>query len=171
MKNCPNCHFLVNDEASFCTMCGTKLIDDKNKNEPLTSNTMEDSTPHSSNESAQQGYNSQSNQTGYNPLNGFEPPQGYYNTQQNYNIQNEYPPQFVNTTPYVVWSVILIACCCVPLGIWSLIVALNANKQPTYEMAMDRLNTAKIIIIIGGVLGVVANVIIGMLMVFGNMII
>ena len=38
MKICPNCHAAVQDDAMFCTSCGTPLEQNTAPTEPLTSN-------------------------------------------------------------------------------------------------------------------------------------
>jgi hypothetical protein len=65
----------------------------------------------------------------------------------------------VNATPYIVWSIINLVCCCMPLGIAGLIFAIQINSASSYEEAENKRKTAMILCIIGTVFGFVIGVI------------
>lgn len=121
MKTCPNCQNPVNDGELFCPNCGTRIAVQPNPDIDSKSN-------------AQQPYG--------------EPP--FYTEQTNFAQNNNYytVPQTgwgINTTPYLIWSILNIIFCCLPLSIWSLVLVCNANKKPTYEQAQKDIKTAKIV--------------------------
>lgn len=133
MKTCPNCQKTVEDNEMFCPNCGTKVDSQPQQEQPQT-----------------------------DPV--YTAPQQQDYTQQNYSQQNVYntqqgyvPPQPVNwglnTTPFTVWSILNLLFCCLPLGIWSLVLATGANKKPTLEEAQKSLKTAKILCIVSTVAG------------------
>ncbi len=140
MKTCPNCKNAVNDNELFCPNCGTRV----------------DAQP---TPDVNTGYQQAPQQEYQQPT--YEQPQ--YNqqySQPNYEQQqNYYQPQPVNqglnTTPFLVWSILNILFCCWPLSIWSLILTINANKKPTLEQAQADLKKAKTICLIATIGGAV----------------
>ncbi len=98
------------------------------------------------------------------------------NTQPNCNQQagGYYPPQQsgnqdINTTPILVWSIINLLFCCMPLGIWSLILSVTLNKKPTRQEAEKNYKTAKIICLVGTICGAIFQIVYIILMVVGAM--
>lgn len=88
MKTCPNCQNPVNDGELFCPNCGTRIAVQPNPDIDSKSN-------------AQQPYG--------------EPP--FYTEQTNFAQNNNYytVPQTgwgINTTPYLIWSILNIIFCC-----------------------------------------------------------
>lgn len=155
MKTCPNCQNPVSDNDMFCPNCGTRVDTQQ--------------TP-DMNAGANQTYNQQQNyyqQPNYNQQQNYQQPnydQQNYN-QQYYNQPNNgyYPPQQpsnwgFNTTPYIVWSILNLLFCCMPLGIWSLILCVTLNKKPTYQDAEKSFKTAKTLCIVGTVVGFIVQI-------------
>lgn len=58
-------------------------------------------------------------------------------------------------TGLLVWSIISLVLCCLPLGIVALVFTINAKNAPTAEEEAKKLQTAKICNIVSLVLGVV----------------
>ena len=146
MKTCPNCQNPVNDGELFCPNCGTKVeaqqtpnVDAQQYNQPNYN---------------QQQYSQQYSQQNYN--------QQQY-SQQNYNQYGQQgyyqQPVNVNNTPMLIWAILNILFCCMPLGIWSLILSINANKKPSYEEAAQALKTAKTVNLVGTIGGLVFQII------------
>ena len=152
MKTCPNCQNPVNDGELFCPNCGTKVDAQQTPNVSAQQPSFNQSYEQPNNN--QQQYNQQNyNQQQYNQQN--------YNQQYNqYGQQNYYAPQNpnLNTTPILIWSIINILLCCMPLGIWALVLCLNVNKKPTYEEAEKALKTAKTVSLIGTIGGFVFQI-------------
>lgn len=72
----------------------------------------------------------------------------------------------VNTTLPLVLSIICLACCCLPAGIFGLISALNANKAKQMgdiATAQAKAKTALTVSIIGMVAGVIIGVVVGVI--------
>lgn len=158
MKTCPNCKNTVNDNELFCPNCGTRVdaqqTPDMNTGyqaNPQYTNTQPDYTQQN-NQYTQQDYSQQN----------YGQPGGYYPPQQPAN-------QGLNTTPYLVWSIINILLCCMPLGIWSLILSINANKKPTYEQAQKDIKTAKTLCLISTIGGAVFQIFYIIFFVIGSM--
>ena len=151
MKTCPNCQNPVNDNEMFCPNCGIRVDAQQ--------------TP-DMNAGANQQYNQQQNyyqQPNYNQQQNYQQPN--YNQQQYYQQPNNgyYPPQQpsnwgFNTTPYIVWSILNLLFCCMPLGIWSLILCVTLNKKPTYQDAEKSFKTAKTLCIVGTVVGFIVQI-------------
>lgn len=147
MKTCPNCQNPVNDNDMFCPNCGTRVeaqqTPDMNvgANQPYNQQPNYNQQQYNQPNYDQQNYNQQNyNQQYYNqPNNGYYPPQ-----QNNWGF---------NTTPYIVWSILNLLFCCMPLGIWSLILCVTLNKKPTYQDAERSFKTAKTVCIVGTVVG------------------
>ncbi len=145
MKTCPNCKNAVNDNELFCPNCGTRV--DAQQQTPDVGAGYQQAPQNDPQPTYQQDYNQQYNQQ-YDQQ---------YNNQ--YNQQGYYAPQPINhglnTTPYLVWSILNILFCCWPLSIWSLILSINANKKPTLELAQADLKKAKTICLIATIGGAV----------------
>lgn len=82
---------------------------------------------------------------------------------QNYGSQNYgpgAPPQPTQPIPdYLIWSILEMLCCCLPLGIVSLIFSIQANsakKEGRYHEALQQAEQAKRFLIYGLIAGVVS---------------
>ncbi len=99
--------------------------------------------------------------------------QGGYNYGQPGNDQGGYgqpgnnygqPVKQISGTPYMVFSILITLCCCLPLGIASIIYASKINslqKMGDYAGAQDAAKKAKIFIIVGAVGGLIFSIIAG----------
>ena len=148
MKTCPNCQNPVNEGELFCPNCGTKVEAQQTPNVEA---------PQQFNQTFEQPNNNQKQYGQYSQQQFNQYNQQQYNQ---YGQQNYYAPQTpnLNTTPILIWSIINILLCCIPLGIWSLILCLNVNKKPTYEEAEKSLKTAKTICLATTIAGFVFQV-------------
>lgn len=114
-------------------------------------------------------------QGGYNYGNGQPNNQGGYNYNQpnNYGQPNGYVPagndfnqpvKQISGTPYLIFSILVTLCCCLPLGIASIIYASKINslqKMGDYAGAKDAAKKAKILIIVGAIGGLILSMGIG----------
>jgi hypothetical protein len=69
------------------------------------------------------------------------------------------PAPVVNATPYLIWSILNVVFCCMPLGIAGIIYANKAGKAATPEEGQKHLGTARIICIIATVAGFILSLI------------
>lgn len=109
------------------------------------------------------GY-SQSNYTqsgnGYNQSNYTQSGNGY--NQSNYGQ----PVEPIKSTSYLIFSILTTLCCCLPLGIVSIVFASKIDSLQRigdYEGARDAAKKAKIFIIVGVIGGLLASVGVGVL--------
>lgn len=58
-------------------------------------------------------------------------------------------------TQLMVWSIVNLICCCLPLGIVGLVFTLTAKSEPSPENRDKKLRTAAILNIVGTVVGFV----------------
>ncbi len=130
MKTCPNCKNTVNDNELFCPNCGTRVDAEVQQTPDLGATYQQAPQQDYSQPQYDQQYQQQGNYYAAQPVN-----------------------QGLNTTPYLVWSIINILFCCWPLSIWSLILSINANKKPTLEQAQADLKKAKTICLISSIGG------------------
>ena len=82
-----------------------------------------------------------------------------YQQQQGYQQAPFNSPAQVNNTGMIVWSIINLILCCLPLGIVGLIFSINAKNQPTYEQAQEHLKKAKTWNLVGTIVGAVVEII------------
>ena len=102
------------------------------------------------------GNSQPNNQGGYN----YSQPNGYGQAGNNFNQ----PVKQISGTPYLVFSILVTLCCCLPLGIASIIYASKINslqKMGDYAGAKDAAKKAKILMIVGAVGGLILSVGIG----------
>lgn len=146
MKKCPNCGAENNDVAVYCASCGATLAQPQDAQSSASSQVP---NPAAQNQ-VPPSYQTQPGQYQTNP--NFQPPsQNYY----------QQPPQMpygqtANTTGYIVWSIINLLFCCMPLGIVGLIMSINAKNCFTKEDFESKIKSARIFNIIATVAGVVA---------------
>ncbi|MCI9074566.1 MAG: zinc-ribbon domain-containing protein [Dorea sp.] len=114
------------------------------------------------------------NQGGYSygqPGNGYSQPDygqqtGYYSQPDNGYSQ---PVKPINGTPYLIFSILSTICCCLPLGIVSIIFASKIDSLQRigdYAGAENAAKKAKIFMIVGAVLGIISCVAAGALGVY-----
>ena len=63
-----------------------------------------------------------------------------------------------NSTGLMVWSIINLVCCCLPLGIVGLVFTLTAKNEPTPEAQEKKLKNAMTCNIIGTIVGIVVDI-------------
>ena len=170
---CTKCGAPLEDGAKFCTECGEKMEpkDSEEKKEirqesevneapgigeesETREETVEavDKEPSESPVEEQQIYAPQT--PPQNPQAPETPPEPRTYSQQTTSTHTTNNVN-VNTTGYIVWSIINLVACCLPLGIVGLIFTLQAGKATTQLEAEDALKKAKIFNLIGTITGVV----------------
>ena len=188
MKTCPNCQSPVNDDDLFCPNCGSKVEAAQNMQEAASSNPYLQTTNPYAQPAAEANpaadpfaqpaadvnagadpfaqpaaeANTQTNpyQQYQQPNQQYQQPnQQYQQPTGNYYAQPQQPVNHgINTTPILIWSILNLLFCCMPLGVWSLILTTTLNKKPTFEEAQKSYKTAKTICIIGTVLGALVQI-------------
>jgi uncharacterized membrane protein YvbJ len=58
-------------------------------------------------------------------------------------------------TGFLIWSIVNIVLCCMPLGIAGLVFTITAQNKPTFEEEQKALKNAKIFNLIGTIVGAV----------------
>ena len=122
-----------------------------------------------------------------NPYTQYQDAQNYGTGSQNtytsdyQNSQYQTPPVYqssyqpekpINWVPYLVLSIVTTLCCCLPFGIVGIVYATKINSAMNagnYEEAQRSARTAKIWIIVAAVVGVIANIIVGVMAAVGAM--
>ncbi len=142
MAFCGKCGSQIGDDNVFCPKCGAlqeKLSDSSSGNvqQPAQQNVNSpvDNQPPIQQTNSYQQYNQQNNQYG------------------SYNSQPYQTPQPVDTTGLMVWSVLTTLLCCMPLGIAGIVFCSQAKKAVSLEEAQNKLKNAKLMCIIGDVVG------------------
>ncbi len=151
MKNCPNCHQQIGDNEMYCPNCGARVDAQSQQNT--------------------QQY-AQNPQPGYDQQQYAQPDYSQQQYNQQYAQQGQpgqpgAPTKYFNTTPYLVWSILNLLFCCMPLGIWSLVLTTTLNNKPTYQEAEKNFKTAKILCIVGTAAGFVIELLYVILMGIG----
>ncbi len=160
MNNCPICREELTDDAKFCGFCGAKIesengipkVVEESKYESVSTeyNTpIEETTTYSQTTYNEPGYNQQTSGT-YNQPNG-------YTNQRDPRIQE------IDTNPQLIWAIINTLCCCLPLGVWAIILVSGVRGKQSYEAAEKDLKTAKTINIVATVGGVVVSIVYALL--------
>jgi len=115
MLFCKNCGFMLDDNARFCTECGTPTENAQN-----TQNAQNETQNNAQNNGAQNGQNGYDPNNPYNPYNGYNP----YNPYNGY-----YPPQprklDVGMLVFTIINFMLIGI----LAIWPLVYLLRARSS------------------------------------------
>lgn len=121
-------------------------------------------------DSRQGGYNygqeNNYNQSNYGqPDNGYGQPGNDYS--QPYYGQSNYgqPTEQISGTPYLIFAILTTICCCLPIGIVSIVYASKIDslqRMGDYSGAQNAAKKAKIFSIVGAITGVIAAVVLGM---------
>lgn len=142
MAFCGKCGSQISEENVFCPKCGALL-------EQGESSASADARQ----PSQQSGYNSPYNQQPIQQSNTYQ----QYNQQSNqyggYNAGPYQAPPPVDNTGILVWSILTTLFCCLPLGIVGIVLSSQAKSAVTPEEAQNKLKNAKLMCIIGDVLG------------------
>lgn len=175
---CKFCNTEISDEARFCPMCGTVIRREETDGQGKVSLEKNSEDSHSedggyrygmtgqSTEQWQQGaYGGQDSrygqygeldQYGQNSGNGQNGQYGQYGQ----NVpQGEQKP--INGTLYMIFSVLAILLCCLPLGIASIVFSSKINSQQRngdYAGARESARIAKILLIISLVAGIITGI-------------
>lgn len=100
---------------------------------------------------------------GYNQSNYSQSGNGY--SQTNYNQSNfGQPAEPIKSTSYLIFSILTTLCCCLPLGIVSIVYASKIDslqRMGDYEGAKDAAKKAKIFIIVGAIGGFLTSIGVG----------
>jgi len=135
MSFCNKCGNEILDNASFCNKCGATL-----------------------NQTAQETPQPQQPQYQQTQQQYQAPQQQPYQQQPNYNYQNQqnfYAPPKINTTGYLIWSILTLILCCWPLGIVGIVFVNKAKSCMSEEEAKKTLKNAMLFNIIGDAVGFV----------------
>lgn len=185
---CKFCNAEISDDARFCPMCGTvihgqetdgtdgqgKVSLEKNGGEIKSDNGgYRYGMSGQSTEQWQQGsYDSQGSRYGqYSELNQYGQSGSGYDRYGQYSPQSEQKP--INGTLYMIFSVLALLMCCLPLGIASIIFSSKINAQQKsgdYAGARESARIAKILLIVSLVAGIIMSaVVVGLLVADGKL--
>lgn len=122
----------------------------------------------------------QEQNTSYGEPNNYEYGQGYGQQNQNYNQQNQgyyqqnnfngMPQKPVNWVPYLILSIILTLCCCLPFGVVGIVFSAKINSAMlagNLEEAQNNAKMARIWIIVSFAIGLLTWLIYMVLIVTG----
>lgn len=165
MKYCPLCGAEVKEETSESQTSGTDNSSDPNGG---YSYGQSDGNSNSSDPNSGYSYGQNSNDPngGYSYGQNNSNPNGGYNyggsSNNGYNqYNNGQPEKQISGTPYLIFSILVTLCCCLPLGIVSIVYASKINslqKAGDYEGAKAAAKKARIFMIVGAIGGLVASV-------------
>ena len=186
--NCIKCYQEIPEGSKFCPHCGAQQPEmaDAGHADTQANTTAQPDTSAQSDTAAQQDTQAQNAQ--------YQDPYAQYQDAQNYgtgsqntytsdyqNSQYQTPPVYqssyqpekpINWVPYLVLSIVTTLCCCLPFGIVGIVYATKINSAMNagnYEEAQRSARTAKIWIIVAAVVGVIANIIVGVMAAMGAM--
>ncbi len=154
MNYCTKCGATIEDGVKFCTECGTVVEETLEATSELE---LESEDMHVDSKIAETDHEVVGEEVETTELElASEPipqptPQLVSEPQNPYTQSRQPKEVTVNTTPYIIWSIINIVICCMPLGIAGLIVTLQANSAKTQEAADKAIKNATIINSIGTV--------------------
>ena len=134
--HCTKCNRELHEKAAFCPHCGARLMDEENLQ-------------------LQEGLNMSENRYNQNESgNGYG--QNMYGSAQIVSGRNPVPPR-VNSTPYLIWAVIVTILLCWPLGIPAIIYAAKIDglqRIGEYQEACEAARKSKYFSIAAGCVGV-----------------
>lgn len=197
---CSFCGNEVEPGAKFCSNCGTP-VNEENPESTSGNESGDNQYGYSTGQSdygygqsdnGQSGYsygqsdNSQSSygygqsDYGYGQSDNSQSSYGYdqsNNGQMNYGQPNYNQPnngqsgKQVSGTPYMIFSILVTLCCCLPLGIVSIVYSSKINslqKVGDYEGAQQAAKKARLFMIIGAVGGLIGSIALGVLGAFDS---
>ena len=167
MRKCSFCGNEVDGDAKFCPICGAEVKEEESQNETAGENATEESSGQQAYEYGQSYSNPNENvQNDANQNGGYNygQPNGQYNGGNQFG-GNQYgggqPQKQISGTPYLIFSILVTLCCCIPLGIVSIVYASKINslqKMGDYEGAKAAAKKAKIFMIVGAIGGLIGSV-------------
>ena len=145
---CSFCGNEVEKGMKYCPLCGAEVKEE----------TPENQTPEMENhDEPNNGYSYGQNNS--NPNGSFNYGGQSGNGYSQFN--NGRPEKQISGTPYIIFSILVTLCCCLPLGIVSIVYASKINSLQNagdYEGAKAAAKKAKIFMIVGAVGGLIASV-------------
>ena len=171
---CSFCGNEVEKGMKYCPLCGAEVKEETSENQ--TPETEKHDEP---NGGYSYGQSSDDSNGGYSYGQSSNDPNGGYNYGQNsgnpnggynyggqpgngYNPSNNgQPGKQISGTPYIIFSILVTLCCCLPLGIVSIVYACKINSLQNagdYEGAKAAAKKAKIFMIVGAVGGLIGSV-------------
>lgn len=168
---CKFCREEIPDGVKFCPMCGSVVREEAS---PADQQSNQQEGYYGQQPDRQGGYDDQ--QSGRQEIYNDQQPdrQGVYDAPQpdngnNYGYQygmsgqnvTQTPQQPINGTLYMVFSVLSLLLCCLPLGIVSIVFSSKINSQQKngdFEGARESAKKAKIFLILSLVLGLIVNI-------------
>ena len=158
---CSFCGNEVEKGMKYCPLCGAEVKEETPENQtPEMENHDEPNNDYSYGQSSSDpngGYSY--GQKDSNPNSSFNYGGKSGNGHSQFN--NGQPEKQISGTPYIIFSILVTLCCCLPLGIVSIVYASKINSLQNagdYEGAKAAAKKAKIFMIIGAVGGLIASV-------------
>ena len=171
---CSFCGNEVEKGMKYCPLCGAEVKEETPENQtPEMENHDEPNNDYSYGQSSSDpngGYSY--GQSSSDPNGGYSYGQNDSNPNSSFNyggksgngysqFNNGQPEKQISGTPYIIFSILVTLCCCLPLGIVSIVYASKINSLQNagdYEGAKAAAKKAKIFMIIGAVGGLIASV-------------
>ena len=171
---CSFCGNEVEKGMKYCPLCGAEVKEETPENQtPEMENHDEPNNDYSYGQSSSDpngGYSY--GQSSSDPNGGYSYGQKDSNPNSSFNyggksgnghsqFNNGQPEKQISGTPYIIFSILVTLCCCLPLGIVSIVYASKINSLQNagdYEGAKAAAKKAKIFMIIGAVGGLIASV-------------
>lgn len=171
---CSFCGNEVEKGMKYCPLCGAEVKEETPENQtPEMENHDEPNNDYSYGQSSSDpngGYSY--GQSSSDPNGGYSYGQNDSNPNSSFNyggksgngysqFNNGQPEKQISGTPYIIFSILVTLCCCLPLGIVSIVYASKINSLQNagdYEGAKATAKKAKIFMIIGAVGGLIASV-------------
>ena len=171
---CSFCGNEVEKGMKYCPLCGAEVKEETPENQtPEMENHDEPNNDYSYGQSSSDpngGYSY--GQSSSDPNGGYSYGQKDSNPNSSFNyggksgnghsqFNNGQPEKQISGTPYIIFSILVTLCCCLPLGIVSIVYASKINSLQNagdYEGAKAATKKAKIFMIIGAVGGLIASV-------------
>lgn len=159
MNTCPKCGCAVPDGAKFCPECSYDMSEQTGVLQVnLDKQSGSDPQPPTNNANPYPPNQQQPNNYG-NPYQPNQQPGGGYAPYQQQPSPAPSGSFQTNPTVLMVWSIINLICCCLPLGIVGLVFTLTAKNEPTPEAQQNKLKNAFICNIIATIVGIVVGII------------
>lgn len=156
--NCKKCNQEIDENVKFCPICGADQ-------EEVVADTVAAEAPQqavSQPETAQQAPYMGGTATPENTAYGY--------TNNNTNSTYQTMEKRINTTMYMVLSILTTLCCCLPLGIASIVYATkisSAQNAGQFAEAEEYAKKAKMFMIIGVVVGFIVTIIYSVVVIGG----